>query len=339
MYCAILAFIIAFTVPSWIHSPYYLDLLIITVVHAVLAMTFIMLLRTGMLNLGIASFWGIGAYASTILATKFGMSFYLALPLATIITGVFAFILGIVLIGSGSSGFSFVILSSVIGMLFSVVVGSIDYLGGYNGISNIPAPGAIHFLGIDLVFGPSSKEPYFYLILVLLLIIILVIKAFSSAWIGRAWTAIGLNPRLAESLGVNIFRYKMAVFILASMIAGLIGSFYAHYESFVTPDAYGIWVNINLQVYAILGGIGYAILGPIIGSSVMTVIPEALRNYVEYAPIISGAILILFILFLPQGLLGLFSIRMAPAELTGRISGMGKSVKSLFLRKEELERK
>ena len=166
----------------------------------------------------------------------------------------------------------------------------------------------------------------------------LVVKAFNSAWIGRAWTAIGLNPRLAESLGVNIFKYKMSVFILASMIAGLIGSFYAHYEGFVTPDAYGIWVNINLQVYAILGGMGFAILGPLVGSSVMTVIPEALRNYVEYAPIISGAILIIFILFLPQGLLGLVAMRSAPAEIIGRISGMGKSIKAIFRGKEEIER-
>lgn len=322
----VVAVVIYALIPLFVDSPYYLDLLIIIIVHAVLAMTFIMLLRNGMINLGIAAFWGVGAYASTILVMKFGLSFWLSLPLSAVITGVIAFGLGYILIGSGSTGFGFIILSAVIGMLFSVVVGNISYLGGYNGISNVPPPESINLPFLpEIVFGPNNKVPYFYLALVLLLLIIVVFKALYSSRIGRAWTAIGLNPRLAESIGVNIFRYKMLAFVAASAAVGLIGSFFAHYEGFVTPNTYGMWINIYIQIYAILGGIGYAILGPLVGSGLMTAIPELMRVTTVIAPIITGTLLILLILFLPRGLLDLVDRRREILEKSVRL---GKTILS-----------
>jgi len=325
------AVIIASILPLFIHSPYHLDILITIIIRAVLAMTFIMLLRNGMINLGIAAFWGIGAYTSTMLVMKLHMSFWISLPISALITGAIALIFGYILIGSGSAGFSFVILSSVIGMLFSVVVGNLDFLGGYNGITNIPPPDPIKLPFLPVIeFGIVHKEPFYYLALFLLLVIILICRAFYTSRIGRAWTAVGLSPRLAESIGVNLFRYKLLAFGLASAIAGLIGSFFAHYSGFVIPDTYSMWVNIYIQTYAILGGIGYAILGPLVGSTVMTLIPEFMRIAVLIAPIVTGVILILLILFLPQGLLGLLEWRKSTAE---RFTRIGRSIKLAFSNK------
>jgi branched-chain amino acid transport system permease protein len=320
------ALIVLALVPLWVHSPYYHDLFIITIVYGVLAITFLMMLRTGLISLGMAAFWGIGAYASAVLTMNFHLSFWLALPLSAIITGGISIALGYILIGSGSSGFTFVILSSVVGMLFTVAVGNTSYLGGYNGISNIPHPNpiSIPFLG---VIEFTSKIQFFYLAIGILIVVLLVCKALYSSWIGRAWTAIGLSPRLAESLGINIFKYKMLSFVIASAIAGLIGSFYAHYEGFVIPDTFSTWQNIYIQLYAILGGIGYAILGPLIGSGVMVFLPEFLRFSNIIAPIITGAILILLILFLPQGLLGLLAYRYGMGEWLART---GKAIGGVF---------
>jgi branched-chain amino acid transport system permease protein len=301
----ILAIIVFALVPLYVTSPYHLDLLIAVIVHAVLAITFIMCLRTGMINMGISAFWGIGAYASALLVMKLNMSFWLSLPLTILITGIIAVIFGYILIGSGSTGFAFVILSSVIGMLFSTAVGSIDYVGGYAGIRNIPAPNPISLPFLPPIeFSVVDKIPFYYLALSLFIIIVLVIKALFASRVGRAWKAIGLNAQLGGSIGINIFGYKMAVFVVSSAIAGLIGAFFAHYMGFVTPDAYGMWVNIYVQVYAILGGIGYIILGPIIGSTLMTILPESLRQIQDFAPIVLGTLLILLILFLPNGLMG-----------------------------------
>jgi branched-chain amino acid transport system permease protein len=293
-------------IPSFVHSPYYLDLLIALIVRAVLGMVFVLLLRAGMINMGIAAFWGIGAYASVIMVMNLHIPFWGALWLSSVATALVAFGIGWILVGSGSSGFGFVVLSAVIGQMFSVVMGSISYVGGYSGRRNVPGPEAISLPGgHTIAFGVSNKPSYYYLALLLLGIIALVLFTLYRSRVGRAWTAIGLNRRLAESLGVNAFRYRLAVFVVGSAIAGLIGSFYAHYQGFVAPDSFGMWQNIYFQIYAILGGIGFPIVGSLVGAGLMTMLPEVSRGAVVYAPVIMGFLLVLLVLFLPQGILGI----------------------------------
>jgi branched-chain amino acid transport system permease protein len=285
-------------VPLWVQSPYYIDLVIMVMIYAALAMTFVMLLRTGLISLCIAAFWGIGAYASAILSLKAGLSFWACLPLATLITAAAALIIGYVIIRN--AGFTFVIMTTVIAMLFVTVVGNIQWLGAYNGISNIPAPDSIGSIVFD------TKVDYFYLALILLVIIVLVINAFYSSWAGRAWNAIGLNPRLAQSMGVNVFRYRLASFVLGCAIAGLVGSFYAHYQTFIIPTAFNLFPKtIQIQVFAVLGGVGFATLGPIVGSALFVFFTELFSGYEQYSIIIVGALVVLMVVFLPRGLLSL----------------------------------
>jgi branched-chain amino acid transport system permease protein len=304
----IIALVLVAFIPMFIRSPYIMDRVIIVIVYAILAMTFIIGLRTGLINMGIVAFWGIGAYVSAMLVMKLHLSFWLSLPVSTLITGAIAFGFSYILIRGVTAGFTFVLLTSVIGMSFSLAMGNIQIVGGFGGLPNIPPPNPIHIPLLQPILF-DSKVQFFYLALVLLVITILIIKAFNSAWTGRAWTAIGLNPKIAKSIGINIFRYKMLSFVLASAIAGMAGSFYAHYIGFLSPSAFGISQNINLQTYAILGGIDYAILGPLLGTVIMIFIPEILRFAPEVAPIITGTILVLLILFLPKGLLSFLKWR------------------------------
>jgi branched-chain amino acid transport system permease protein len=290
-------------IPFVVTSPYYLDLYIISMVNAGLAIGFVMTLRAGLMNLGLAAFWGIGAYSTAVLTSYYGMSFWLCLPLSVLITAVFAVVIGYFLISGGGGGFGFVMLSSVVGMLFAVTVGNIRYLGGYNGIADIPKPDPIDLGFFQVSF--ATKVPYFYVAFVLLIAVILVSKAFYSSWAGRAWKAVSLNPRLAESLGINIFKYKLLSFVLASILVGLMGCFYAQYERYVVPNTFSMWVNVYIQIYAILGGLGHAILGPIVGSGAYTVLTHYTRSMQELTPIFLGVLLILLIMFLPQGILGL----------------------------------
>jgi branched-chain amino acid transport system permease protein len=266
-------------------------------------MTFVMMLRTGLISLCIAAFWGIGAYASAMLVIHGHLSFWLSLPLSTLITAAFAFAIGYVIIKN--AGFTFIILTTVIGMLFVVVVGNIAWLGGYSGVPNIPPPNPINLgpLG-SIVF--DEKVDFFYLALFLFALIVLVVNAFYSSWAGRAWNAIGLNPRLAQSMGVNVFRYRLLSFVVACAIAGLVGSFYAHYQTFIIPTAFNLFPKtIYIQVYAVLGGVGYATLGPIVGAALLTFFPEFVSVAEEKSIIIVGAMLLLVIIFLPKGLLSL----------------------------------
>jgi branched-chain amino acid transport system permease protein len=121
--------------------------------------------------------------------------------------------------------------------------------------------------------------------------------------------AIGLNPHLAESIGVNVFRYRLLAFVIASAVAGLEGSFYAHYIGSINPHAFNIFKTIHIHIYAILGGIGFAFLGPIIGTFIMTFVPESLRIAKEIEPILTGGLLIILIIFLPGGILSLLDLR------------------------------
>ena len=302
--CGFTILAVAFAlVPLWVKSPYKIDLLIVVMINAALAMTFVLMLRTGLISLCIAAFWGIGAYASAMLVLRGHLSFWLSLPLSVLITAAFAFVIGYFIIQN--AGFTFIILTTVIGMLFVVVVGNISWLGGYNGVPGIPPPNTIHLGALgSIVF--DEKVDFFYLALFLFVIIALVINAFYSSWAGRAWKAIGLNPRLAQSMGVNVFRYRLLAFVVACAIAGLVGSFYAHYQTFIIPTAFNLFPKtIYIQVYAVLGGVGYATLGPIVGAALLTFFPEFVSMAEEKSIIIVGAMVVLVVIFLPKGLLSL----------------------------------
>jgi len=285
--------------------------------YAVLAMCFIILLRNDLITLGIAAFWGIGAYASTMLVMKADVSFWVALPAAAIITGLFAFIFGLVLIRN--PGFSFIIMTMLIGLLFVVVVGSTQWLGGYTGIVAIPAPDPITIPFLTTIKFTSSISQY-YLMLFLFVISVLIISAFYASSIGRAWTAIGLNSQLAASIGINVFRYRMLAFIVSCAITGLIGAYYAHFIGCLHPDTFNIFKTIYVHMYAILGGIGYPFLGPTIGSGVLVLFPEFMRITREIEPIITGLLLIVLMIFLPTGVLSLPGIRTFAKDPVGSIS-------------------
>jgi branched-chain amino acid transport system permease protein len=314
--------------PLVVTNPYYIHLLIMVGMNAALAMTFLLLLRTGLITIAIAGFWGVGAYASALLSVKAGLPVWLALPASAVVTAIVGLVVGLLLIKKG--GISFVMLTLVFGFIIVLVFGTFEVFGGYTGIYDIPPPEALRLPFFGLIEF-TSKTPFYYLMLFLVSFIALVLKAFYAAWTGRAWNAIGQGPRLAESLGVSIFNYRLLAFVIASAAAGLMGSFFAHYYGSIVPATFGPQKTIYIHVYAILGGVEYAFTGPIIGALVMIVVPELLRIAKEVEPVFTGIIVILLVMFLPDGLLGLLRNRRpsSPVENLGRIV---RWMKDLFAR-------
>jgi branched-chain amino acid transport system permease protein len=288
-------------IPVAVTAPYYLHLLITVIVNALLAMTFILTLRTGLINVAMAAFWGVGAYVTAILETKAGMSFWLALPISAVCGLILALLLGLVVVRF--SGFGFVILTLVIASLVPLFFGTFEYFGRYVGIINIPRPDPIPLPGggqIEFL----TKVPYYYLILGIGLVCVAVLWAFYASSTGRAWRAIGLSSQLAQSVAINPFRYRLVAWTLGSTIAAIVGSFYAAYSQSVVPGTFGPFKSIYIQIFGILGGMGYVIMGPVVGAFILTLIPEALRFLKGNEPIFTGALIILIVIFLPQGLLG-----------------------------------
>jgi len=289
--------IILLLLPLIIKSPYQMHLIIMLCINIVLGMSFAMLFSTGLITIGAAAFWAVGAYASALLVMNLDLSFWLALPLASIITGMIGLVLGSIIVRA--PGVAFVVQTMVINMIVVQALGQIGFLGGWGGILGIPRPNPI--ASIKFV----SKTHYYYLILFLLLLTVAVFYGLYSSRIGRAWRSIRLNPRLAQTLGIDLFRYRLLAFIIASMSAGLVGSFYAHYFGTIEPGTFSVFKSIYIQIYGILGGLNFYLMGPIIGALIMTLVPEFLRIGKEIEPILTGGILILLVIFLPGGILSL----------------------------------
>jgi branched-chain amino acid transport system permease protein len=322
---ALLFVAVVIVLPLFVHSPYYTHLMILVMMNAVLAMTFVLVLRTGLINISVAGFWGIGAYSSAMLTLKAGMPFWASLPASLVIAGVVALIMGVVMLRAGSLGF--IILSLLFGFIVPLVFGTFSVFGGHVGLIGLPTPEAIPLPGgHHIAFG--SERSYYYLLFVFSVVLVVGFLALYRAWTGRAWRALGLSSDLAESVGISPFRYRMLAFVVASVAAALMGVFFAHYSANITPDTYGPFKAMYLQMYAVLGGIGFPIIGPLLGAAVFTLIPEVLRPTGEFSSIIVGAMVILILIFLPQGILGLLRGRrgrVLPEEVVAALGGLTAS--------------
>lgn len=295
---------------------YHLHLLIMAGVNMILAMSFLLLIAVGRITIGAAAFWGIGAYASALLVTNLSISYWLALPITAIITGIIALLVGAIILRT--PGMAFVVLTMVVNMVFVETVGHIEFLGGWVGLIDIPRPNPIYFpfLGTLKFVG---KLPYYYLMLFFLILTIMSSYALYQSRIGRAWKAIKLNERLAQTLGINVWKYRLLAFIISSIFAGVIGSFFAHYFQTLEPKQFTVFKSVYIQIYGILGGLNFYITGAAVGSLIMTFIPEFLRTFAEYEPIFTGILLIALVVFFPGGVMSLFYEGLSVENVAGRI--------------------
>ena len=133
----------------------------------------------------------------------------------------------------------------------------------------------------------------------------LICRGTTRTKMGIAFKAIAQNMEAARTSGINPVFYRIANFTTSCTLAGFLGGFYAHYYGALAPGSFGPFKTIYVHVYAILGGISFPILGPVIGSLIMTFVPEFLRITEGVEPIITGILIILLVMFLPNGLLGL----------------------------------
>jgi branched-chain amino acid transport system permease protein len=319
--------LILIVLPLFVESSYYLHLLIMIGINALLAMTFIFVFNTGLVNMSIAGFWAIGAYTSALITMKMNYPFWLSLPLSMLVAGFIALCIGFLLIRT--AGFGFVILTSVIGMLVPILIGNMPLLNGYQGIVGIPAPNSI-----NIPFLPpiefSTKASYYYLTLFIVVVGAIILYAFYRASTGKAFMAIGLNPNLAGTLGINVFNYRLLAFVVASAVAGMAGCLFAHYQHTIMPTSFTMFKTLYIQIYAILGGMDFVFLGPIVGAAVMISIPEFLRILKEVELIFSGTVVILLIIFLPDGVISLFGLRPVRKYLTSGLRTFSESVKHVF---------
>lgn len=258
-------------------------------------------MSTGQCSFAHAAFWGIGAYASALFTMKIGLSFWISLPLAGIIAAVFAIPIGLICLRL--KGPYFFIITLAFGQIILLTEKSwVSLTGGTNGISGVPAPNAISIAGFTIQF--LSKASFLYLIMFLMLITLFVMYRLERSRFGMTCEAIRETDALAETVGIDILRYKMMAFVAACFFAGIAGGFYAHYLAYVAPDYFSSAQSLNLLIYMMVGGVSSA-TGAILGTTIVTIVHEVFRPIALYEPIVFGFILIMVLMFVPGGLLSL----------------------------------
>ncbi len=247
---------------------------------------------TGMFSLGHAAFYGIGAYTSAMLTTMVGWNFWVALPVAGIVAALFGSLIGLATLRLRRVFLAFTTLG--FGEIVRILILNLRSITrGPMGISGIPVP---------KLFGWSfTGRGYYYLILVLATLTVATIYRMYHSRVGRALIAIREDETAAASMGINVFGHKVLAFTMGCFFAGIAGSYFAHFQRFVSADSFA-----NLESFAIitmlaLGGTG-SIIGPILGSTILVLIPEIFRFLMRYRGVIYGLTLIVVIVYRPGGL-------------------------------------
>lgn len=297
-YLSLLTIGVAAILPMFISNNYHLNLMIQVLINIIIVvgLNFITGL-TGQMNLGTAGIFSMGAYTSSLLATKLGINPWICL-IAAIFMGV--------LIGFGL-GYPSLRVSGVYLALttigFSEIVRILmtnltDLTGGALGVTGIPA---------FSIFGhafQNNKEVYYLYLVIAIFLIYNAYRIVNSKW-GRSFLAVKDNPDAVEAGGVNIATIKIMAFTLASIYTTIAGSMYSHYIGFINPSAYNLEYSINYVVMLVIGGIG-SVPGNIIGAILVTLVPEFLRFMENYYWLVFSIITLLFVIFLPNGMISLF---------------------------------
>jgi branched-chain amino acid transport system permease protein len=324
-YIGLIAFVIvlliAVAAPLLVPPGYFLHILVMFLIFSILALSLSIILGfLGELALGQAGFFAVGAYASAILAIDYGWPFWLSLPMAGLISGGIGLLVGIPSFRLQGPYFAIVTLgfSQIIGL---IITNSISVTRGPMGISKIPAP------QVNLPFLPefaiNTEKSYYFLVLGLLLVAIYVVRRLLFSRTGRAIVAIRENPALAQSIGINLYRYKLIAFFVSTCIAGVAGAAYAHYVRVITPHLSEVYYTTAALIMVVVGGAA-TIPGALVGAFIFTVIPEALRFLEEARLLIFGVVLILSIYYMPRGIWPAFLASLKPLARWLRTSNEGR---------------
>lgn len=278
------------------------EIAVLLVINVLLVMSYRLMTLTGEWSLAHVVIMGVGAYASALLA-KGGIG--LPVPISMIIgagaAGMVAAVLSFPLFRMKS--FYFLIGSFAAGEVIRLIWKRFtDPFGGPKGLKLIPPVPDLDlgFASIDF-FNP---ENYYYLCLAVVAVSLWILYRIERSRIGLTFHAIHWQDKLAESVGVNTFHYRMLAFVLASFFAGLSGALYAHYIGTVGPNRFEVEHMVYVLIWAVVGGTA-TFYGPILGVVVLTIINEVVLRALgadEWRPMIYGAILIASVLFLPKGL-------------------------------------
>jgi branched-chain amino acid transport system permease protein len=281
--------------PLAITNDYYLNVLIFIGIHSIIAIGLDLLVGyTGQISLGHAAFFGLGAYITGILSARWSWPPIVGLAVAILGVGVVAYIIGVPTLKLHGHYLAMATLGFGI-IVFIFFNELISLTGGPSGLTGI---GKMSLLGYDF----DSELKYYYLVCAALLFTLLLSINVVRSRVGRALRAIHGSEVASAVLGVDVPRFKVAIFVLSAVYAAVAGWLFSHYITFVAPSSFGFLFSIKLITMVVIGSLG-SIWGGIFGAALLTSLPEFLHVFKNYETTVFGLILVTVMIFMPRGLL------------------------------------
>ena len=251
----------------------------------------------GLLDLGYIAFFAVGAYTYALLSKNFDLGFWTCLPIGGVMGMLFGVVLGFPILRLRGDYLAIVTLGFA--SITKIVLENWDTVfGGAAGIANIPRP---DFFGMMLDGRQKSVYTY-YIVLALVGLTIVVTNRLKNSRIGRAWMALREDEIACVAMGVDMARTKLSAYALGAFWAGLVGVIFAAHNNFINPDSFTFMDSAMILAMVVLGGMG-SILGVIIAALALKLLPEYLRAFAEYRMLVFGGVMVLMMIFRPQGLI------------------------------------
>jgi branched-chain amino acid transport system permease protein len=302
-------------IPLFYHdSNYLLNVIITTSALSLMALGVWLTFTLGLINIGQGAFATIGAYVTAVLSVRYGLPFWLCLPISGLVATFIGVLIGMPILRL--KGVYFAMITICLGEAVRLVfMNGGKFTGGPDGIWNVPRPGAISIGGWTIIpaFKATDYLSFYFLAAFLLITGIVVVWRLERSRLGQIFKTIRQSDMLASSVGVNIAKYRIIAFGVACFFGGIGGSFLVSYMTTIYPNSYTVFDSINFILYCFLGGLEY-LFGAIVGTFILAGSFEALRFMQKYQALLYALVMIAAIMWLPNGLL---SIRL------GRKSGKG----------------
>ena len=300
--------VILMLLPLVLPNNFYYDIAIRMAINAIIVLGLNLLIGfAGQISLGHAGFVGIGAYASAILPTHFGWHPIVAMVAGAGIASAIAAIVARPIFRL--KGHYLAMATLGLGIIIAIVIkNEATYTGGPDGM---PVP-ALGLAGYEI----SGEKQWYWVLAGLLLFSFWAARNLIDSPFGRALRALHGSEVAAQVMGVDVVRYKVAIFVLSAFFASLMGSVTAHYIGFVTPNIADFFHSIELVTMVVVGGMA-SIYGSLIGAVLLTALPQALSTFEGWETVVFGAILMFCMIFMPKGLVPTLAARLGGRERGG----------------------
>lgn len=270
-------------------GPYYGHIFILVFLHVTLAMGYRLLYITGLASFCHVTFYGIGAYTSSLLTIKIGIPFGICFLTAGLVSAAISILVGWPSMRTKGPYFF------LVSFAFFVLMDSVfrhwrSLTGGPGGLTGIPP-----------IMGYTSVIPYYYMSLLFAALTVFSMYRLYRSRYGAELLAIGDADDLAESIGINVVGHRLMAFAIGALFAGFGGSIYAHYISFIAPSSFSIWITIYILIWCVLGG-ARKFWGPIVGAVLLTLSAELLRMSGTLQALLYAAVLLTVVIIMPDGI-------------------------------------